>query len=417
MCDDSESSVDVEEPVVFPSPRDPRCPFDPPPALMELRDRCPVSRIKIWNGTEPWFVTRYEDARTVFSDSRFSADATRDGYPQTTAALAAHRTEKMLLTMDPPEHTQLRRLLATEFMFKRMDAMRPRVVKRIDDLFDDLVAHGPPIDFVKDFSMQVPALVVSEMLGVPDGESTEVLNDLVNTMTDLKTTAEQGHAVNEAYASYLDELVGRKIEQPGDDIISRMIKNLLEPGQLTRRELVVTLRLIVIAGFESTANATALGVLLLLGHPEQRDALREDPSLAASAIEEILRFASINHMGHRRVATVDLELHGQQIDAGEGVMIATPIVNRDPDAFDDPDTFDIRRDARDHLAFGYGPHQCLGQALARIELETIFARVFVRFPNLRLAVNSNELTFKEDKTLYGVHEMPVTWDEPDGASQ
>jgi cytochrome P450 len=170
--------------------------------------------------------------------------------------------------------------------------------------------------------------------------------------------------------------------------------------------------LLLVAGHETTANMIALGTLALLEHPDQLARLREtdDPKLVASAVEELLRYLNITHGGRRRVALADIEISGQVIRAGDGLIMPTDIGNRDPEAFpDDPDRLQIDRDARRHVAFGFGVHQCLGQPLARMELQVVYGTLYRRIPTLRLAADLDEIPFKHDGFVYGVYELPVTW--------
>jgi cytochrome P450 len=169
--------------------------------------------------------------------------------------------------------------------------------------------------------------------------------------------------------------------------------------------------LLLIAGHETTANMIALGTLALLEHPEQLAALRDagNPQLVAAAVEELLRYLTIVHFGLRRVALADIEIGDRIIRAGDGVILATVAGNRDEQVFADPDRLDIHRDARRHVAFGFGVHQCLGQPLARVELQVAYGTLYRRIPSLRLAVDREQVPFKDDGLVYGVYELPVTW--------
>jgi cytochrome P450 len=169
--------------------------------------------------------------------------------------------------------------------------------------------------------------------------------------------------------------------------------------------------LLLIAGHETTANMITLGTAALLEHPDQLALLRDtdDPKLVASAVEELLRYLHITHLGRRRAVTADIEIAGQVIRAGEGVIMANEIGNRDPEVFEDPDRLDITRDARRHVAFGFGVHQCLGQPLARMELQVVYGTLYRRIPTLRLACALEDVKFKHDAFIYGIHELPVAW--------
>jgi hypothetical protein len=367
----------------------------------------PISRVRLWSGKEAWFVARYDDARAVLGDPRFSNDNSLEGFPHETPAVREHRMEKMLIGMDPPEHTTLRRILVRDFMVKKIEAMRAQVEQIVNDLLDQIMQEGSPFDFYRSFALHIPRLVVSEMLGIPNQDSA-YLTGLLETISSTEATAEEGREANDAFLDYLDQLALAKEREPGDDIISRLLDH-VAAGEMSRRDVLLNSRLLVVAGFESTAKQMTVGILLLLCHPDQLAALRSDPALMGHAVEEILRYVTIDHFGRRRVATEDIEVGGQLIKTGEGVVISHSIANRDPNAFPNPADFDIRREARHHLAFSFGPHQCLGQPLARLELEIALDTVLRRMPDLRLAVPFEELRFMHNSTLYGVEELPVTW--------
>jgi cytochrome P450 len=210
--------------------------------------------------------------------------------------------------------------------------------------------------------------------------------------------------------TYLDGLVGEKLTNPTDDLLSGLAER-IEAGDLSRQEATAMGVLMLFAGHETTANMIALGTLALLQHPDQLAALREtdDPKLVASAVEELLRYLTITHGGLRRVALEDIEIAGQVIRAGEGVIAVNETANRDPLVFPDPDRLDIQRDARHHVTFGYGVHQCLGQSLARMELQVAYPTLLRRMPTLTLATDVEQIPFKHDGFIYGVYELPVTW--------
>lgn len=209
---------------------------------------------------------------------------------------------------------------------------------------------------------------------------------------------------------YLAKLVREKLADPGDDLLSGL-SGRIRAGELTPEGAAQIGVLLLIAGHETTANMIALGTLALLEHPDQLAVLRgtENPGVVASAVEELLRYLHITHNGRRRVALEDIAIGGEVIRAGEGLILANDIGNRDPEAFTDPDRLDIRRDARHHVAFGFGVHQCLGQPLARMELQVVYSTLYRRVPTLRLATELDRVPFKHDGSVYGVYELPVTW--------
>jgi cytochrome P450 len=206
-------------------------------------------------------------------------------------------------------------------------------------------------------------------------------------------------------------LLEDKLKKPADDLLSRLAVERLSTGELTIVQAADLAVLLLIAGHETTANMISLGTLALLANPDQLIELQKnpDPKFVAGAVEELLRYLTISHSGRRRVATEDVEVGGQLIRAGEGVIVANDSGNRDPAAFPGPDTLDLRRPARHHLAFGFGPHQCLGQPLARVELQIVYGTLYRRLPTLRLAVGLDQIDFKQDMLVYGVHRLPVEW--------
>jgi cytochrome P450 len=399
-----------ETPVpAYPMQRD--HPFDPPPQLSRLRTENPVSRVRLWDGSRPWLITGYADQRAVLADRRFSADVRRPGYPHVTAASAARRRRsRSFIAMDEPEHGRYRKMVTSTFMIKRVEQLRPRIQRIVDGRIDDMLAAGPPTDLVTAFALPVPSLVICELLGVSYADH-EFFQKCSRIMVDSTSPAEKATAASDELKAYLEDLLDAKNAAPADDLLSQLVVEQLRTGGMTRSEIADMGLLLLIAGHETTANMIALGTLTLLNHPDQLAELRvtDDPRLVASAVEELLRYLNIAHSGRRRVATEDVEVGGQLIRAGEGVIVATDSGNRDEKVFADPDTLDIHRQARHHVAFGYGVHQCLGQPLARVELQVVYGTLYRRMPTLRPAVELAEIPFKHDMVVYGVHELPVTW--------
>lgn len=389
----------------FPMERE--SPYDPPPGILRLLREEPVSRVTLWDGHEAWLVTRYDDVRTLLTNPDLSADVRRPGYPKVSAALA-HFTEGLLNHMDSPEHDVYRRMLAPDFMVKRVESLRGDVEKLVDDLLDAMQTQGPPVDLVASFAFPIPALVTCSILGVPY-ERKDFFVQCAEAFLSGTSTAEAAAAAGRELHAYLGELIEAKKTASGTDTLSRMVTEYVASGQLDETVLVTLAELLLIAGFDTTANMIALGTLTLLRHPDQLEELKADPGLWPGAVEELLRYLTITHRGRHRVATADIEVGGQLIRAGEGIIAAQDAANRDPDTFADPDVLDIHREARHHLAFGHGVHQCIGAAVARVELQVAYARLFARFPGLELAVPHDEIRFKHESSVYGVAELPVRW--------
>jgi cytochrome P450 len=387
------------------------CPFDPPPHYGALRAEAPVSRVRIWDGTTPWLITKYDDQRAVLSDQRFSADVRKDGYPHQNDGLKARRsTGRPFIAMDDPDHARLRRTVTAPFTIRRVDALRPRIQHLVDNLIDDLLAGPNPADLVEAFALPVPSLVICELLGVPYADH-GFFQSQSRVLVSSASTAEDSVAAQRTLLEYLEKLIDAKKADLGDDLLSRLITERLNTGEMTRSDLATMGMLLLVAGHETTANMIALGTLALLEHPDQLAVLRDadDPKVIAGAVEELLRYLTIVHSGRRRVATEDIEVGGTLIRAGEGVILATGSANRDSDQFPDADALDVTRDARRHVAFGFGVHQCLGQPLARVELQVVYGTLYRRIPTLRLAAPVEKIPFKNDGIVYGVYELPVAW--------
>ncbi len=402
------SAPDAAAPVPeFPMARAAGCPFDPPPALQAQQDEGRLVKVRLWDGSTPWLVTRYEDQRALLLDPRVSADITSPGYP-----LQAPNNGKnniSFILMDDPEHARLRRMVTAPFAVKKVEALRPGVQRIVDDLIDDMLAAGGPLDLVEAFALPVPSLVICQLLGVPYADH-DFFQENSKTLIKRDAAMEDRMAAHGRLIGYLDDLMGRKMTEPGDDLLSGLVAR-VEAGELTRQDAAQMGVLLLLAGHETTANMIALGTLALLENPDQLALLRDsdDPGLVASAVEELLRYLNIVHGGRRRAALEDIEIAGEVIRAGEGLIMPNDIANRDPDAFPDPDRLDITRDARRHVAFGFGVHQCLGQPLARMELQVVYSTLYRRIPTLRLAAEVDSLPFKHDGSIYGVYCLPVAW--------
>jgi cytochrome P450 len=392
----------------FPMPRQARCPFDPPPALKDLQEKAPLTKVRLWDGSEPWLVTRYADQRAVLGDPRVSADTDSPGYP-TKASPEGGEGKLSFIMMDDPEHARLRRMVTAPFAIKRVEALRPAVQKIVDDLIDGILSRPGPVDLVEAFALPLPSLVICELLGVPYDDHA-FFQDNTKTMVHRDATPEQRGQASREVAGYLATLIGKRLAEPRDDLLSS-IAGRVTAGEIDHRQATEMALLLLIAGHETTANMIALGTLALLQNPDQLALLREsdDPRFVAGAVEELLRYLHITHLGRRRAVTEDIEIGGQVVRAGEGIIMANEIANRDPEVFPDPDRLDLTRDARRHVAFGFGVHQCLGQPLARMELQVVYGTLYKRIPTLKLACALEDVRFKNDAFIYGVHELPVSW--------
>lgn len=385
-------------------------PFDPSDKLAELRQTRPIGRMVFFpDEHEGWLVTDHALAKRVLADTRFSSASTTARSPVDSPFLPKELKEfpiepGMFIRMDPPDHTRLRRKLTGVFTVKRMKVMEERVTEIVNQHLDELAAQAKPADLVEHFALPVPSMVICELLGVPYAERAE-FQTRSHRMLSLSTTPEERIASIKGIETYIGELAKLKRAEPTDDLLS----DLAQDEDLGNDELAGMGFLLLVAGHETTANMLGLGTFALLEHPEQLAMLRDDPELLPGAVEELLRYLSIIHLGARRIAAEDIEFDGHLIKKGDSISISIAAANRDPAKFDEPERLDVRNSATGHLTFGHGVHQCLGQQLARIEMRIGFEALLRRFPTLRLAVEPSEVPLRTDMAIYGVHKLPVTW--------
>jgi cytochrome P450 len=377
-------------------------PFDPAPAVARMRAQGPLHRLEMADGARVWLVTGYEECRTVLADPRFSVD------PQSLRPAAEPRADGMFLTMDPPAHTRLRRQLTGQFTVRRMRRLETRIAELAAELIAAARAAGPAADLVAAFTLPLPSLVICELLGVAYADRAE-FQERAGVMLGLTSSAQDKQQAAVALYRFMAELVAGKRAQPADDLLSGLVQADADPP-LSDRELVDIAVLLLLAGHETTANMLALSTFALLENPDQLAALRADPALIDGAVEELLRYLSVIHLGPRRVATQAVTVGGTDIAAGETVMLSVPAANRDPRHWPQPDRLELTRPRGPHVAFGHGPHQCLGQQLARIELRVGIPALFAGLPGLRLAVPAADVPLRTDMAIFGVHELAVSWD-------
>ncbi len=404
----SETLTEVDIPD-YPMERDLRCPFAPPPQM--LGNAKGLTRVKIWNGTTPWLITGHDEARALFADARVSVDDRREGFPHWNEHMLAtvDKRPRSVFTADAEEHTRFRRMLSKPFTFRRVEGLRPIIQKITDQCIDEILAGPQPADLVDKLALPVPTVVISEMLGVPY-EDHEFFQEHANAGLARYAAADAMQKGAMSLHQYLIDLIEKKQADPAEDAVSDLAER-VTAGEISVKEAAQLGTGLLIAGHETTANVIGIGILALLENPEQADFLRnaEDPKVIANACEELMRYLSIIQNGQRRIAIEDIEIGGETIRAGEGIIIDLAPANWDAKAYPEPDKLDLRRDAGQQLGFGYGRHQCVGQQLARAELQIVFHTLLRRIPTLRLAIPFDEVPFKHDRLAYGVYELPVTW--------
>lgn len=393
----------------YPMEREASCPFSPPRQM--LGNPKGLSRVRIWNGDTPWLITGHEEAKALFADARISVDDRRVGFPHWNEHMAAtvDKRPRSVFTADAEEHTRFRRMLSKPFTFRRVEGLRPVIQKITDQCIDEILEGPQPADIVDKLALPVPTVVISEMLGVPY-EDHEFFQEHANAGLARYAAADAMQKGAMSLHQYLINLIEKKQAEPAEDAVSDLAER-VTAGEISVKEAAQLGTGLLIAGHETTANVIGIGVLALLENPEQADFLRnaDDPKVIANAVEELMRYLSIILNGQRRVAIEDIDISGETIRAGEGVIIDLAPANWDPKAYPEPDKLDLTRNASQQLGFGYGRHQCVGQQLARAELQIVFHTLLRRIPTMRLAIPFASVPFKHDRLAYGVYELPVTW--------
>ncbi|MGI5284640.1 cytochrome P450 [Nonomuraea polychroma] len=391
----------------MPTARQPGCPFDPPKELIQAREHGPISRFPFPSGHQGWLITGYDLVRSVLADPRFSSrrELMRHhpliDYGDIEVPPAPPGE---FLLMDEPQHSRYRKPLVGKFTVRRMRQLTERVEQITTDHLDAMEKAGPPTDLVTAFAKPIPAIVICELLGVPD-EDRGFFQENIDKFLGGEVSDEELMAAYTATQQYLAELVAAKRANPTDDVLSDLLDS-----DLTDEELQGMALILLSAGFDTTANMLALGTFALLQNPDQLAALRAEPALTDPAVEELLRYLSVAKQFFR-VALEDIELGGHTITAGTTVILSLNTANRDPERFPDPHMLNLHRQDGGHLAFSHGIHQCLGQQLARVEMRVALPALLNRFPTLRLAVPAEEVALRpEIADIYGVKSLPVTWD-------
>ncbi|MEU7644727.1 cytochrome P450 [Streptomyces huasconensis] len=390
----------------LPTARREGCPFDPPEELTRLCEERPLARLRFPDGHLGWLATGHSVVRAVLGDPRFSSryELLHLPYESEFSGPLGPAPVGDLTGLDAPEHTRYRRLLTGKFTVRRMRLLTERVERITADHLDAMERQGPALDLVKEYAQPIPTLMICELLGVPYADRDFFRQQTETLMTQGIGEAELAAAMT-AGQEYVHKLVLAKRAEPTDDLLSD-----LTGTDLSDEELAGIGNFLLGAGLDTTANMIAYGAFALLSHPDQLAALRDDPGLVESAVEELMRYLTIAQTG-ARTALEDVELAGQSVKAGETVVVSMEAANRDPARFPDPDRLDLRRKATGHVGFGHGIHQCLGQQLARVELQVALPALFTRFPTLRLAAAPEDIPLRTGMSIFGVQALPVTWDE------
>lgn len=426
-------------------PRERKCPFSPPSELGELRESRPLARLRFREGHEGWLVTSHELARAVLRDPRissyFGADIVHperraaqllksiDALPNSIRALVdKYQQEGRLLDafLDPevvhalhehppsdvpflwlhvPDHTRLRRILAPYFTARRVEEHRSRIEQIVADLLDAMERVGPPVDLIEAFAEPLPSLLTCALYGIPESEM-GTFQRITAAERNPNTSLEDFLEAHEEFEEFARELVQSKRKHPGDDLLSALVVS----GEMTENELVNTVTLLVDASHVTTTATLAFSVATLLQDRNLWNTLINGTADVGQILEELMRYNSPSQAAEARTALEDIEIGGTVIKAFENIIVSYSAANRDPEVFEDPDRVDLTRQATKHLAFGHGTHLCLGQHLARMEMQIALSALAKRFPTLDLAVPAADIPWHPAKrTLRGPQRLPVTW--------
>ncbi|MEV7087999.1 cytochrome P450 [Streptomyces sp. NPDC093085] len=384
---------------------EPAFPRGPYPAYAAQSSRCPVQQVLAGSGGRgSYLVTGYEEAREALADPRLSKD---------TAAFFAGKESRRglhpavahsMLATDPPDHTRLRRLVTGSFTARAVEELRPFIARATDTLLDQWAAEGP-VDLVAELAVPLPVIVICELLGVPEADRAEVRRwsgDLF-----AAGAPDTIDAASHSLADYMARLIADKRARPGNALLDRLISARDGDDRLSEEELVSLGVLLLVAGHETTTNFLGTAVLSLLQRPSEFQRLRRRPTEVASSLDELLRFDSPVSTATFRFATEPVTLGGVEIPAGEPVLVAIGAANRDPARWPKPDDLDLDRSAAGHLSFGHGIHRCVGAPLAKAEADIVLRKLLSRFPDIRLAVPGEELTWRRTRLVRGLAALPV----------
>ncbi|WP_020387006.1 cytochrome P450 [Kribbella catacumbae] len=382
------------------------CPYQPPPEYAVLREAGPITKAQLFDGRMVWVVTGHAEARQLFSDARLSVDRSNPDYPRLAHSPvdpAAMKAVQTFVDMDEPEHATHRRMVVGSFTVRRTRALRPAIDADVEKLVTRLLVLGPPVDLFAELAVPLSAKVFARLFGVPAREAGR-FHDLMRLAAERMTSGKALYQIQESFDRRITELAEGRAEL-ADDLLSTLVAGPLKDGELTQKQLLNMCMTLLVSGHENTFNLIGLSTLTLLEHSEHRLVLRKDPT---AAVEELLRYLSIADTVPR-LAIAEIEIAGERIQPGDGVILPVAAANRDAGAFPDPDRLDLGRPARHHLAFGHGVHQCLGQHLVREVLEATVIGLFGRLPRLRLAVPMTEIPVRGAIGVQGISALPVSW--------
>lgn len=383
--------------------------LEPDPQYAELRRSEPVSRVQLPYGPPAWLVTDYDLTKAVLGDARFSRGAAVGRDNPRESAVDVSQVAESVLSMDPPEHTRIRKLVGKAFTPRRVEALRPRAAHIARGLVDEMIAAGPPADLVDSFSFAFPAIMICELLGIPEGDRHTFRGWADATVSATTPTPVQEQDAYLHLVGYLASQFAERRARPGDDLLTGLVQARDNDDRLSESELLVLAMALLVAGYETTAHQITNMTYTLLTHPVQLRQLRQQPQLLPGAVEEMLRFNVFASAINARIATADVELGDVLVRAGEPVLCSRSSANRDEKVFSRAGELDFGRDPNPHVAFGYGPHFCLGANLARMELQVALGTILSQLPDLRIAVPEESLAWHDKTIMRGLAAFPIAW--------
>ncbi|WP_245976475.1 cytochrome P450 family protein [Amycolatopsis palatopharyngis] len=385
---------------------------NPSPAYAYLREHSPVHRLPLPGGAYYWLITRYEDALPALTDSRLAKSPAKGNAAWRQSGMGLpldHRPSlgSHMINADGEKHSRLRKLVAGAFAPRRMERLRRRAQAVTDDLLDQIEPRAQA-DLVRDLAFPLPICMISDLLGIPESER-EPLQRWVAVLdsSDQDSSVADLLDVTDEIDNFLTGVVDYKRRSPGEDLISDLLRQ-QRAGLLTNDELTSMAFLLLVGGHETTVALIGNATLALLMHPEQADGARVDPNMVSQVVEESLRIDSPTQNATWRFPLEPVTIGGQLIQPGDPILVSLLAANRDPAHFADPDTFNLMRSAR-HIAFGAGPHVCIGAALARLEGQVAVGTVFRRFSELALAVPTEQLRWWPSPIMRGLYSLPVVF--------
>ncbi|KAL6918463.1 hypothetical protein FSST1_009958 [Fusarium sambucinum] len=387
---------------------------EPPAEFAQLRTTNPVSQVKLFDGSLAWLITKHKDVTFVATSDKLSKVRTRTGFPELgPGGKQAAKAKPTFVDMDPPDHMHQRSMVEPLFTAEAVEGLQLYMQKVVDELLAKMESKGcvnGPVDLVKEFALPVPSYIIYTILGVPF-EDLEYLTNQNAVRTNGSSTAREASDANRGLLDYLGNLVEKRLQEPQNDLISKLCYEQVKPGNIEKSDAVQIAFLLLVAGNATMVNMIALGVVTLAQHPDQLFQLKSDPSLAPKFVEELCRYHTASALAIKRTAKEDVHIGGKLIKANDGIIASNQSANRDEDIFENPDQFNIHRKwpAQEPLGFGFGDHRCIAEHLAKAELTTVFATLYQKFPNLKVAIPLSEVNYSPLSKDVGVVDLPVTF--------